>query len=236
LPFEFNQDYGVCADCGCCVNRLPPAPGELERLYSLDYYWRVMSRARKMPTIDERVDLYRSDGRLNFWLALVQKYGPSHGRVLEIGCAPGVLLAELQARGHQCVGVEPDKKTSEWISRKFGVDVRSGLFPAVELPGCDIFLALDLLEHVPDPEGFMKEAARLISDRGRAFIQTPIVRPGQQPPFGKQFEQVFDGLEHLFLFSSRGVKQLVERTGFRVVAEECWKPMFEVIVLEKKAA
>ena len=173
----WHRSYGVCERCGCYVNRVPPKADEFSTIYSIDCYWGAVARMRGWPALGERGDLYRRDGRLAHWLALVEKYAPAPGTVVEIGCAPGVLLAELNARGYRCVGVEPEHRVAEWL-RSQGLDVRTGMFPdrGLALPPCDLVLAFDVLEHVPAPDAFLAETARRLRPGGIAIIQTPIDR------------------------------------------------------------
>ena len=224
LPFEWHPSYGVCSRCGCYVNRRPPLPDDLKRIYSFDLYWSLRQRMKGQPAIRQRVQNDIADGRVAYWLNLVKRYGPSSGQVIEVGCAHGVLLGELQQRGYTCIGVEPDTKTALWAAQNMHVDVRAGFFPHVELPPCDLFLAFDVLEHSPDPVAFMQGAASLLRPNGLALIQTPIDRYDVKPPFGERFTSAFDDVEHLFLFTDRAMQELAQRSGLEVVslAERLW--------------
>ena len=216
-PFRWLSSYGVCERCGCFVNRCPPLRGEFARVYSFNLYWHVKQKADGLPIIEKRADRYVEDGRVDYWLGLIEKYRPSKGDVVEIGCAPGVLLRELKARGYDCLGVEPDEETVAWISKTMGVTMRAGLFPRVELPPCDLFLAFDVLEHVSEPEAFMREAARLLRPGGRAIIQTAIDRYDYVPPFAPRFRDAFDDIEHMFVFTNKSMDKLAERARLKIL-------------------
>ena len=236
-PFSWHASFGVCERCGTYVNRRPPVQEDLASLYSLDLYWRKRQASKGFPTIESRAGLYRSDGRLAKWLSLIDRYGPSTGSVVEIGCAPGVLLEELSKRGYDCVGVEISEHVAAWMREQLGLDIRSGFFPGeVELPPCDLFLAFDVLEHSPYPDQFLREAARLLHPGGVAIIQTAVDRYDFVPPFGERFD-MFDDLEHLFLFTNRGIEVLADRAGLRVVTldERIWLAG-EIAVLTKPPA
>ncbi len=224
MPFKWHQSYGVCVECGCYVNRQPPLPDELKRLYSFDLYWHTRQRLKGHPTIEHRSASDISDGRVDYWLDLIGRYGLATGRVIEVGCAHGVLLAELRTLGYQCVGVEPDKQTAAWAVRDTGLDIRAGFFPDVELPKCDLFLAFDVIEHCPDPETFMRGAVQLLNSGGIAIIQTPIDRYDYEPPFGERFDAAFDDVEHIHVFVDRGMQELARRSGLQIVnmTERLW--------------
>lgn len=215
LPFKWHSSYGVCANCACYVNRRPPI--NLQELYSSRLYWHIMQKYYGYPAIESRGELYKRDGRLDYWLQLVRRYGPSQGRVIEIGCPPGILLLELQALGYDCIGVEPDAKTVDWIQQNMKVNVRAGFFPGVELPNCELFLAFDVIEHSPNPDQFMREVARLLNPGGIAIIQTPVNRYSYDPPFVEKFKSAFKEFEHLFLFTNKSMEMLAELSDLEVV-------------------
>lgn len=173
------------------------------------------------------------DGRVDYWLGLIERHSPSSRSVLEVGCAHGVLLRQLKSRGHECIGVEPDERTAEWVRENMGLDIRAGLFPDIDLPKCDLFLSFDVIEHSPDPIAFMKGAAQLLGPDGVAIFQTPIDRYDYQPPFGKMFDLVFDDLEHLYIFTPRSLRILVEMAGLLTIAEDSWRLAHEIVVLNK---
>jgi hypothetical protein len=52
---------------------------------------------------------------------------------------------------------------------------------------------------------------------GVAIIQTAIDRYDYQPPFGTRFD-MFDDLEHLFLFTDQAMTALAKEAGLEVVS------------------
>ena len=241
LPFKWHASYGVCAECGCYVNRRPPLLEELERLYSFDLYWHTRQQLKGHPTIEQRTENDLRDGRVDFWLSLIQRYGPPSGRVIEVGCGHAVLLCELRKRGYDCIGVEINDEVSDWVRRNTGLEIVTGAFPQVELPECDMFLALDVLEHVHDPVAFLQKANDLLRPGGIAILQQPTIRPEQgdklDPPFGVDFERVFDDVEHLWIFTSASLRRLAGLTQFHMRDDTSrWHQCHEIVVLGKKMA
>jgi len=224
LPFEWHKNYGVCATCGSYVDRRPPIQEELKRVYSFDLYWHGLQSRKGHPTIEQRTVNDLSDGRVDYWLGLVERYGPRRGTVVEVGCAHGVMLAAMRERGYECIGVEPDERTAAWTRSNTNLDIRAGFFPDVPLPECDLLLAFDVLEHSPDPLAFMRGAAAVLRAGGIAIIQSPVDRYDSEPPFGGRFESAFDDLEHLYLFTDKAMRELASRGGLEVVnvTERLW--------------
>ncbi len=80
LPFKWHSGYGVCAKCGCYINKHPPVPDKYKKIYSSDCYWGIVSKMRGWPTLSRRVTLYKTDGRLNHCCG-VRQHGGSHGSI-----------------------------------------------------------------------------------------------------------------------------------------------------------
>lgn len=231
--FNGPKSYAMCRDCGCYVNQRPPLEGEMLKFYSKQMYWGAISKYRGWPTLEGRAEMYRSDGRLDYWLQLVSRYGPPRGRVIEVGCAPGVLLAKLCEMKYECLGVEPDPQVAHWIKAQVGIEVVSGFFPGADLPPCELFLAFDVLEHVLSPNEFLKEVGRLLVPQGIAIIQTPIERKDLQNPFKERIE-VFHDVDHTFIFTDESIRRMAEPAGLEITGEENgWMLGHEVVVLRK---
>jgi 2-polyprenyl-3-methyl-5-hydroxy-6-metoxy-1,4-benzoquinol methylase len=209
--------YGVCGLCGCYVNRRPPVPEVLSEFYSLENYWRIRQKLHGLPPIEKRAQLYRADGRIDYWLGLIKKHGFDSGDVIEVGCAPGLLLAELTRKGYRCLGVEADISVAKWVNQATGIEVRHGLFPRIDLPTCDLFLAFDVAEHTAEPVAFWKGIADRMRPEGLAIIQTPIEFCDYSRPF-KSRPEFFDGQEHLYLYADSTVRKLAEIAGLRIEA------------------
>lgn len=234
LPFKWHKSYGQCAKCGCYVNQRPPL--NMQELYSKELYWHFMQKYYGYPPIEARAKIYEKDGRLAYWLKLIEKYGPCQGMAIEVGCAPGVLINRLQDMGYSCIGVEPGYETADWLHQNRNINVRVGLFPDIHLPYCDLFLAFDVIEHASDPSQFMLAVGRLLNPGGVAIIQTPIERYGYVPPFGDRFNSAFKEFEHLFLFTNKAMGMLSKIANLEIVTldEKLWLH-HEVCVFRKTA-
>jgi 2-polyprenyl-3-methyl-5-hydroxy-6-metoxy-1,4-benzoquinol methylase len=115
------------------------------------------------------------------------------------------------------------------------VDVCEGLFPGVQLPTCDLFLAFDVMEHVSDPKNFICAVRALMHPGGVAIIQTPIERYDYEHPF-KMRPDFFDDLEHLLLFTDKAILTLATLAQLEMVnLEDSLGSLGQICVLRKSA-
>ena len=96
------------------------------------------------------------------------------GKVLDVGCGVGQVLKRLQAAGCQAHGVDVSRPN---IERALQVSPLCQLYDGRELPYPDATFdgagALNVLEHVENPELFIRELARVVRPGGRVVLSSP---------------------------------------------------------------
>jgi glycosyltransferase involved in cell wall biosynthesis len=146
------------------------------------------------------------------------------GRALDLGCAGGLLAGELRARGHFVVGVDarPPAGAEESVDVLVVADLDGGLPGEAAGEGpFDLVLALDLLEHLRDPAGLLRELhevstpdAALISSVPNIGHWYPRLRIGLGR-FDYDRRGILDAT-HLRFFTWRSFAAMAGRVGWRV--------------------
>lgn len=113
------------------------------------------------------------DRFLQRWRARVAApWVPAGARLLDVGCADGVLIARLGERIESAVGVDPDAQ-----ARRSGrTEIRRETFPGGEPfadASFDCVALLAVLEHVPDPAALARECHRVLAPGGRVVLTVP---------------------------------------------------------------
>jgi len=144
--------------------------------------------------------------------------GPS---VLDVGCAAGALLAMLKERGWETHGVEISGPQAAYC-RERGLDVSELPLEENKFPNhsFDAILASHLIEHLNNPGNFVREVHRLLKPNGRFYVTTPNIAGLQARIFGSRWRSaIFD---HLYLFSIKTLRKLLENAGFTVERVKTW--------------
>jgi 2-polyprenyl-3-methyl-5-hydroxy-6-metoxy-1,4-benzoquinol methylase len=147
---------------------------------------------------------------------------PRPRRFLDVGCATGMLVEEMKGRGWDSQGVDLCRESAEYGRRVRGVPIFAGTLEEARFPR-ESFQAVHfshLIEHVPDPRGFLREVAGILAPGGRAVITTPNIDGLQARLFRGGWRSAI--ADHLVLFSPGTLRRLVVEAGFRVERTVTW--------------
>lgn len=142
------------------------------------------------------------------------------GTFLEIGSYAGVFLNEVKKRGWDVVGLEPLEIPALYAER-LGVKTIREYFGNDTIPknSIDVISSCHVIEHVPDPSSFIKNAHEVLTRSGKLILETPTYDSLLFRILGYRERSVrCDG--HLFFFTKKTLTKLVEKNGFKVLKYE----------------
>jgi cyclopropane fatty-acyl-phospholipid synthase-like methyltransferase len=153
-------------------------------------------------------------------------------KVLEIACAPGILLGDLSSE-FKCTGIEIDERYKNDIQGLAkNSDLHFGFFPEItgnwESEQFSNIISLDVIEHIEDGKGFIEECHRLLVNGGRLIIQAPMILED-----GQMEERMFHEIEHIWIYHINHMKHMLVEAGFIPISVERFKVGHEQIVAEK---
>ncbi|MGV3771976.1 MAG: class I SAM-dependent methyltransferase [Verrucomicrobiales bacterium] len=121
-----------------------------------------------------------ADFLANWDAAFYRKYTDSlkviraSARLLDVGCGAGQVVKSLDDAGYQAYGVDVSEPNIAYASK---VSSRCQVYDGKKLPFADRFFAaagaLNVLEHVEEPEAFIREVVRVVEPGGRVVISSP---------------------------------------------------------------
>lgn len=137
------------------------------------------------------------------------------GILLDIGCGNGRFLSNMQALGWNAQGVE-FSETGVQACRKSGLAVHHGTLESAAFASdsFDVVTARHLIEHLPDPSGFVREVARILKPGGTLLLETPNADSLGRAWLGpKWFANEVP--RHIFLFNEKNLELLLTRNGLQ---------------------
>ncbi len=139
---------------------------------------------------------------------------PGGGRILDIGCSTGVFLAEAKRRGWgHLEGIEISPSAAAFARRLLKCDVHEVPIESANLPAehFDAVTVYEVIEHLPDPIGFVREIARVLRRSGTVTFSTP----NWESPWERQCRDVHRAPPyHLNYFTPSTITKLLTGAGF----------------------
>jgi SAM-dependent methyltransferase len=155
---------------------------------------------------------------------LFPTYVPN-GRALEVGIGNGQYLNYLKRHGWNVAGIDLSPQAAQVAKKLFDIDVFVGQLE--ECPFSDeefdyIHLS-HVVEHFFDPLESIKKVFSLLKKGGIVYIEVPNGE-GFGAKISKEYWYGWDAPRHLFTFTPKTLKLLVEESGFKVnkISTKVW--------------
>jgi glycosyltransferase involved in cell wall biosynthesis/SAM-dependent methyltransferase len=213
--FRFGaRRYLVCAGCRTAVRDALPGRPRIRHLYDVEYPL-AFDHAR---TAEPRRRLFRAIAA-----TLSRMHRP--GRLLDVGCSGGQLLAEAARFGWRGVGSDLSHAACAAARAAVGCDTvqADGAALPVREGTVDALALLGIVDLTTDPLATVREARRVLAPGGLLVIR--VTNAG----FHRRLARALDGARwlgrvlpldpvlHVFAFDARGLRTLAERAGLEVV-------------------
>lgn len=209
--------YGInqvrCRACATQFANPRPKAETLERFYaeSANYdYWakHIFPKSANV----RRLEIFGP--RADFITKLAKTRNLGIGALLEVGAAYGWFCVAVKELGgfSRVIGIEPTPRLAQ-VCRGQGLEIIESSYEHAK-PDCPISVvaAFEVVEHLYDPEGFLRWCLQLLTPGGCVYITCPNIRGFETLVLGKESPAVDH--EHLNMFNPDSLKLLAARTGF----------------------
>jgi hypothetical protein len=203
----------ACSACGMLMRRVLPSADELRAIYAPEYYEHRPDRpVRGYADYLGDADRHRESARRR--LALLDRYAPRRGRLLDVGAAAGFFVDEAAQRGWEAEGVDVAEHMVEWGRRELGAELRvGGVSSATSGSSYAAVTMWDYIEHSLDPRGDLDAARGLLADGGIVALSTGDVA-SLAARISRSRWHLLTPRHHNFFFSGQTLGRLLDATGF----------------------
>lgn len=212
---EITARLVQCIHCGLVYQNPRPTLTEIGQHYPPEYEPYIASNiAQGQSWLIRQAVAYGMAKRRRF----VTRYKRA-GRLLDIGCATGTFLHNMQGHGSWNVcGVELSEDAAQLARQEFGLDVFTGTLEQAAYPDkhFDVVTMWDVLEHLHDPLGSLLEVRRILDTDGILLVRVPNLASWDARLFGATWAGL-DAPRHLYIFTPHTLSTLLERAGFTVL-------------------
>lgn len=208
-----GENFSVfrCKNCGMGITCPRPQEEKLKQFYPQGYY-------------DEKKIKFnvftRQFIKFHEWskIRLIRRYYHGQpGRMLDIGCGRGRQLKYFKDRGWETWGTELSQTSAVFARNQLKLDICVG-----QLDHCgfkedffDVVSLWHVLEHLPDPEGALRQIERITKKGGLLFVSLPNFSSWQSR-LAKNLWFHTDVPRHLYHFTPRALEKLLTAANFKI--------------------
>ena len=214
LRHDVRRNVLRCPSCGLVW--LEPKQADLKEFYRAEY------RRQYSPAVDKEMSPEETFRMYEPFMAerieRVRSHLDGSMRVLEIGCATGYFLAALEPFVGERVGVEFNEAHAAYTRQRLGIEVYTDPIEKTNRPkgSFDVVFMFHVLEHMEDPEGFLRGLSEYLTPQGKVYIEVPNIDDALISPYKvAAYADFYYREPHLFYFSPATFRTLTERAGFR---------------------
>jgi 2-polyprenyl-3-methyl-5-hydroxy-6-metoxy-1,4-benzoquinol methylase len=217
----FTRDgvaYVRCGTCATLYQAVEPDWQRIRQIYQADYH--KLRGHLGDPALEAS-----KQATASAYLKMLERFRPPGRRLVDVGCSTGAALEAAARGGWAAEGVEVVESAAEIARRRPGVravHLRSLEDTPLGDGQVDAFTMFDVIEHVDPPDAMLASVWRRLRPGGLLLIVTPDAGSSSARLMRARWPHAF--VEHVVLFSRRGMQIALRAAGFRI--ERCgfaWK-------------
>ena len=207
-----------CISCELIIGFNSISAGDLEKYYANPHYYDYWgSDIYHISTEDIKKSTFSN--YFNKIDKLITK-----GKYLDIGCSVGFSLETAKKYGWQPYGIEVSPQIALIAKKKFPNNIFVGTLEknvkknVFKSPIFKLVSLFDTVEHFIDPLFSLKSIKNFLTPKGLLIMTTPDIESLSFKFMRNYWPHLLK--EHLFYFSKKTVKKLLEKAGYKVEAIE----------------
>jgi len=166
--------------------------------------------------------------RYKFVLKFVnQKTSPKS--IFDIATDRGVFLNLFKKRGWRVSGTQINKKTVNYIKKKYDIDVYPKDFLDIDFGSekFDVITTFHILEHITNPFEYIRKINKLLKDDGVFILEVPNFEHKYRIFYGSRWFAL-DIPHHLYHFDINFLKKFLNENNFEIINERYFSLEFTI--------
>ena len=225
---ELQYNYVKCGNCGLIYTNPRPAYDQdfIDAAYASYYQYADNIQLSDLNDINQSsLKMFQRE------VDHIVKYDKDKKAALDIGSGMGTfLLAAKKYYGNNVKGIDVSVKMGQFVERNIGISVHIGQFEEFKPP--DKFSLIHMshvLEHVPNPNEWIKHSGELLTANGILVINVPnkfglgnrmqhlFYKVKLKEQFANGWKDASRTPDHLFEPTVRSMKYLLAKNGFEIL-------------------
>lgn len=217
---KFNKKFKIltqCLNCSHIFADLNLDFSKIKEIYSNDYFF----GSEYINYINDKKQIEKNAiNRLN----IINKYSKNllNKNLFEIGCAYGFFLNSAKTLFNKVSGIDVNEKAINYAKKNLGLNVSLGdliSLKKIKLNDYNIFCMFDVIEHLVNPDEYIKKIGLESKKETLLFITTGDINSLNAKIKGKKWRLIHPP-SHIHYFSKKTIKLILEKNGFKVLSIE----------------
>lgn len=217
-----GKPYSVVSCSVCKLSYLNPRPEakKMEEFYQEEYFESGLDSTgySDYSLLEKDLEL---EARMRF--KVIKKY-IKKGKLLDVGCGYGHFLHIAEQERFKVMGFDISRHAIKQLKEKYNIPGKAGEVNKKTLPKgpFDIITSWDVVEHFPNPRKSFQALASIQKKNGYLFLTTPSLDSIDAKILGKYWYGFKRIPEHLYYFSEKHLKLMLQDAGYSVLQISQW--------------
>jgi len=202
-----------CINCGQVQINPIPTMDEDRNYYNDD------SQAKAVFNyVNMKVMKYKSDIDVNRRFEMFKDRINKNMKLLEVGCGYGFFIEHLKNKGYNIKGIEISNSRREYGIKELGCtiyDVNLMIEDILDSQNekYDVIFLFHVLEHLSEPEQFLKNISKMLKEEGTLIIEVPNL-DDHMIEISEQYRNFYFQRAHITYFEKHTLNNLLIKSGY----------------------
>ncbi len=139
--------------------------------------------------------------------------------ILDIGAASGIFLNIAKKEGYKISGIEPSEYLVSEANKKFNIKIFNGIIENYQSNDkYSVISLLDIIEHLVDPDKFIKNIDKFIKAEGILVIVTPDIDSITAKIFKRKWWHY--RIAHINFFNLSSIQYLLRNNNYEIIKKK----------------
>ncbi|WP_152632906.1 class I SAM-dependent methyltransferase [Aliarcobacter butzleri] len=223
LPYDryyLNINLSVCQNCATLFTKNNFSEDNVGIFYK-EFYRYLYNDVKEVTVefIDKSDDIKFAKFRFERISLFCKENALDFNKIVEIGSGTGQFLTLLEDNQKDFFGIEPGNTFYNYLSKqKFNKKITNTFFEEAELPfSANFFVSFHVLEHIINPNHFLKNIYSKLSNGGHVIMEVPCYDNDVQ---WEEYGVMDIHIAHVVYYTEDTLSRLFTQNGFRVIKIE----------------
>jgi 2-polyprenyl-3-methyl-5-hydroxy-6-metoxy-1,4-benzoquinol methylase len=219
LTTELRRGKGIVYFCGSCTHGflMPDKDLDAKSYYAENYRQEYSHNAEATATNAREIfDIYKKYQRDR--LALIVPTLKPDTRLLEVGASSGQFLVNVKDKVAEVNAVELDRACCDFMQSELNISADHEFLRQSKFADetYDVVCSFQVMEHVENPVGFLKDLRLSVRPGGKLFIEVPNLHDPLLTVWSvNAYKTFYYHSAHLHYFSEISLRRVARDAGFK---------------------